>query len=567
MYKHSPLKYRILMIALIIFIPVFAVFQYYVVQFVRQMDEQIAGGLSSSLSVYLRSVRQEFNNIDAFMFKKVWDSESFIGLQSPTDSLQKAEHLAQLQEMGEELLQNTPSLSGVFFYSTEQQVDQAIFNSRNSFVKKDKQKLIDTLHDVSDAGIFNNLGWTTININDKPLLVRIASWGNMYCICVVDMTAMGRNAQRDYLMSTSVIFLQKEQLLTSAQWIQPYANAQVRQGEGYHILQVSQGSHMVVHSNFLNFTAIYGAPYSDGQWVKVSSIAYIFVVLMTFLIAWMAVRFSILMPLGKLEQVMKHIRDGNLEERSDDFRSAEFAHVNETFNQMIGTINQLKIDSYERQLDSKRLEMDALRLQIRPHFYLNCLKNLYGLSQMNNQLALQQSILYLSDHLRYTFDLQKDRISLREELEMCGNYLQLQGVGQQNPPTLTLSVESNVMEFILPPVSVLTLVENCFKHGVKMQQQLKISITARQFTIDNSRVVSLCVADNGSGFSQEMLNRLNHCMEGQLEGTCVGLRNVVRRFQLLYGELFSIAFFNRNGAVIELIIQLKEGACDEAVDC
>ena len=80
-----------------------------------------------------------------------------------------------------------------------------------------------------------------------------------------------------------------------------------------------------------------------------------------------------------LVSTMDRIGRGELSVRSSvDYRNAEFTQVNETFNRMIDQITQLKIDGYEKELEARRNEMTALKLQIRPHFVLNCLKSVYA---------------------------------------------------------------------------------------------------------------------------------------------------------------------------------------------
>lgn len=109
-----------------------------------------------------------------------------------------------------------------------------------------------------------------------------------------------------------------------------------------------------------------------------------------------------------LVSTMDRIGRGELSVRSSvDYRNAEFTQVNETFNRMIDQITQLKIDGYEKELEARRNEMTALKLQIRPHFVLNCLKSVYAMVQTGSREDAQQLILLLSRYLRYILSLQR----------------------------------------------------------------------------------------------------------------------------------------------------------------
>ena len=96
--------------------------------------------------------------------------------------------------------------------------------------------------------------------------------------------------------------------------------------------------------------------------------------------------------------------------------------------------------------------------------------------------------------------------------------------------------------------------ENSFKYAFVNKHPLEIRIEVRRLQAHQQNLVSLLVADNGPGFDQDTLHALNRDPQ-HMEDACVGIRNVVRRFELLYGERFHIAFYNQGGAVIEIILQ------------
>lgn len=88
-------------------------------------------------------------------------------------------------------------------------------------------------------------------------------------------------------------------------------------------------------------------------------------------------------------------------------------------------IRQLKITSYEKELEAKHAKLQYLQLQIRPHFYLNCLKNLYALAETKQYHSIQNTILALSGYLRFIFRDNMKRIPLSQELRSIRDYMQL----------------------------------------------------------------------------------------------------------------------------------------------
>lgn len=208
-------------------------------------------------------------------------------------------------------------------------------------------------------------------------------------------------------------------------------------------------------------------------------------VLVAIPVMWVYLRRTVFRPLDSLVDTMERIGEGELMARSSTmYKNKEFKQVNDTFNNMIDQITKLKIDSYERQLAAERSEMAALKMQIRPHFVLNCLKNVYALAQTGRTGEIQSLILLLSRHLRYVLSYSEDTVPLEREVELCQNYIELSSVGQEHPAACSVEVNSCLDTLPVPPVSLLTLVENSVKHGAREGSILKISITARRLEME-----------------------------------------------------------------------------------
>ena len=336
--------------------------------------------------------------------------------------------------------------------------------------------------------------------------------------------------------------------------------------EGYGVAGHGDKARLVVRRAAQMLELYYVFPYQHrglafGSYEMLLILASVFVVTaIPFLLAYM--RQEIFRPMGLLVRTMNRISSGELSARSDvDYRNAEFTQVNETFNHMIDQITRLKIDQYEKELEARRNEMTALKLQIRPHFILNCLKSVYGMVQTGSRQDAQTLILLLSRHLRYILSFTTNTIPLRSEVEQCCNYAELSSVGQPDPVELRCEVDRELGGIPVPQVSLLTLVENSIKHGRVIGRPLSIDIAARVLKTEEGWVANLTVSDNGAGFSPGQLARLNRGLPEEEGSSHVGLHNVVRRLQLLYGPQAAVAFANRSGggARVEMFLPLDDG--------
>lgn len=343
--------------------------------------------------------------------------------------------------------------------------------------------------------------------------------------------------------------------------------------EGYCLTKVGRDSRLVVRKQVKALTVLYLVPYQHfgvdfAPYQILLVMGAVFVLLaIPFLLFYM--KHEIFAPMTALVSTMDRIGRGELSVRSSvDYRNAEFTQVNETFNRMIDQITQLKIDGYEKELEARRNEMTALKLQIRPHFVLNCLKSVYAMVQTGSREDAQQLILLLSRYLRYILSFTATTTPLHTEIEQCCNYAELSSVGQNDSVEVVCEIDPELSELPLPPVSLLTLVENSVKHGKMIGKTLKITITAKLLETEEGCMADLSVADNGTGFTAGDLKQLNCAAPQEENGQHVGLFNVVRRLQLLYGEQAAIAFTNNRrggGARVELflpidpVLQKKEG--------
>lgn len=249
----------------------------------------------------------------------------------------------------------------------------------------------------------------------------------------------------------------------------------------------------------------------------------------------------------------------------------EFAEAGKVMNQLTEEINRLKISAYEEQLARRKVELEYAQLQIRPHFYINCLNVIFSMAQTGKTAEIQNIVIHVSDYLRYTFKRSMKPVALRTELEFIDNYLKILESISASGYQLCQDIESGLGDFPVPPFLIQTFVENSVKYGADASHGLRVEIRAKRILQDGTSYVNITVCDSGEGLKEDMCEALN---EGRFmvedESYQVGFRNAVQRMKMLYGETAQICFGNsgQGGTQVSLYIPYRQeaGAEHDAAD-
>lgn len=277
------------------------------------------------------------------------------------------------------------------------------------------------------------------------------------------------------------------------------------------------------------------------------------------LIGVTAIHHWILNPLGDLTKAIYDLQDGNWNAVVDDRRSCkEFKAVNDAFNEMVANIRSLKIDIYEEQLNRQTIEMEYLKLQMTPHFLINCLNTICQLTDADNPGLANQMANELCHHIRYTLS-SNAIVPLFLEMEHVENYVKLSNIRYHGCLTLRTDLDPNTLSSSVIPLLILNFVENTVKHEVKVGQNIEIHILSKAVIHEGRPYISFLIWDTGSGFSADILEKLQdieHYVKNN-RNQHLGISNVYKRAQLLLGPC-EFKFANRINAGAEIRILILD---------
>lgn len=166
-------------------------------------------------------------------------------------------------------------------------------------------------------------------------------------------------------------------------------------------------------------------------------------------------------------------------------------------------------------VENQKTELAFLRSQINPHFLFNTLNNVYSLFFQQSDKALKV-IERLTVMLRYGLYEQAEKVPLKREVEHLLNFIELEKLRLDFTPQIDLDLPQANTGMLVPPLLLITFVENAFKHG-DLRQPVKLSLTA-----------------SGKSLEYSVTNYFGQKQKDKVGG--IGLENLRKRLELLYGE-------------------------------
>lgn len=199
-------------------------------------------------------------------------------------------------------------------------------------------------------------------------------------------------------------------------------------------------------------------------------------------------------------------------------------------------IQKARLRAAEAERD--KAEIELYKAQIKPHFMFNTLNSLYGLFLTENKNALPSLEKFIS-MMRYIHtSSNRDLVPLSEEAEYIREYVEVQSLRLNEMTTVVLKINTQDEGLMIPPMLLVTFVENCFKHGVSPVQKSCI-------------LISLSEEEGNLLFATS-----NRIFPVRRIGEHMGIENCRRRLELLYPGKYELAI-NNNSDIYNVSLQIR----------
>lgn len=190
--------------------------------------------------------------------------------------------------------------------------------------------------------------------------------------------------------------------------------------------------------------------------------------------------------------------------------------------------------------ENLKTELALLRSQVSPHFMFNVLNNMVAMARKKSDL-LEDSLIKLSQLLRYMLYETEHRVTLGKELEYLQSYIDLQKQRFGNLVSVQTRFEIEDEQLEIEPMLLVPFVENAFKHGT--------------VTVDDPEII-IDIRNRGTGLQVHVRNKYKVNRNEVKDATSgIGLENVKRRLKLLYPNRYTL-HIDQSGEVFDITLQI-----------
>lgn len=238
-------------------------------------------------------------------------------------------------------------------------------------------------------------------------------------------------------------------------------------------------------------------------------------------------------PLNNLAKQLKRVGEGDFKTKVDIGGSTEITNLGNSYNYMSEHIQTLIEENYIVRLNEQSARLIALEAQINPHFLYNTLQAISTEALINDQDQIHEMVISLASILRYSIK-GGDLVTLADEMEHVKKYIYLQKIRMEDNLSYSIEIDEDAYPYVIPKISIQTLVENAIVHGMEGLTSIDIAINA---SIKNNTLY-IEVRDNGCGMDLKTLSHLRskftdeHIASSQSQG--IGLANLYARLRIMY---------------------------------
>lgn len=285
------------------------------------------------------------------------------------------------------------------------------------------------------------------------------------------------------------------------------------------------------------------------------------VFIITFVTALVAGLFSVMIsrsitkPLRKLSAAMEAFGQGDFDINCVVESEDEIGRLSNTFNQMVTDMNEMLNSVYEQKMMKQEAQMKSLQMQINPHFLYNTLDTINWMARIRQADEVGDMAAALGNMMRYSLS-KRSFVQLAEEVKNLNDYIAIQNMRYGDKMEARIEIDKELMDLFIPKLLIQPLLENAIVHGMEEKVE-KGTIIVTAWREDGELYIQ--VKDDGVGMTEDTITQLlSEDYSVKKKGhTSIGIVNVNRRIQMIYGTGYGLQIQSVLGAGTKMTIHIR----------
>lgn len=557
--------------ALIIFLlPVVLLDVVISVYVIHSLREQTVRSLQDTTSLYVSQIDTAHISINKYLMRRLTKNPDFKTVLETNDPLELIQASEKVHQDVETFMESFDPGYQIFIYNQRYQrllrPTEIFHDLTASEVDEINAYLISYMEKSYDFSSYSD-AWEIMDLSSGIYFFKIFHSGDNFAGCFISADNIVAPLEEINMGKDGYVALTSKNGL-------PLTQTQRLEKENIHFEKYTdnnekvsiQGSHFIISGDLtmgvfhpqiiLNKRQVY-EQIIMLQFILVSAVLLIAAILFSSMIY---MKKKVLSPIKTFSENLSHF-DNSTE--IIDFKNTqliELEQANLQFKNLMRQIKKLKIDIYEKELEKQKTLMNYLQLQIRPHFFLNCLNTIYSMAQTQLYEEIMKMSMITSNYFRYIFQNPQDFVPLKEELKHIENYMEIQKLRYGEWFHYEIFAEKGTESVEVLPILLQTFIENSIKHASDFDETItiKTEIHWSASSTDPHANIQIQITDTGTGFSSDVLYELNHAQSLQpVDGHRIGITNAIKRLHLFYEkDEAAITFSNlaHGGACVTILL-------------
>ena len=264
-------------------------------------------------------------------------------------------------------------------------------------------------------------------------------------------------------------------------------------------------------------------------------------------------------PLKKMIAQMKEVEEGNMDVTVEISTNRELQDLGDNFNHMIYRIKNLMNEVVTTERNKNELELEVLHAQINPHFLYNTLNTIRWMAKLKGENNINDAIVALVKLLRVSISVDKNMITVKEEIDYVESYLLIQKLRFNQMFAIQYDIQPEIENYLIPKLILQPIVENSLNYSIDEAEEKQELLQIRIYSEIGKDMVYLIVSDNGVGMEESKLATiLQEDKKDINKFSKVGLNNVNQRVKMYFGEEYGIRIYSKQGEGTRVVIPIPE---------